>query len=68
MQVFKGEKIHNERSKITEKTMSPLLSFFLTAILPMIVFIAIGKYMGGKRMKQLGGKDSLSFGMGKSNA
>jgi len=55
-------------AKVVEQTISPLLSFFLTAVLPLIVFIAIGQYMSRKLMEQMGGKGALSFGMGKSNA
>ena len=28
-----------------EKTMSPLMSFFLTFILPILIFTALGQYM-----------------------
>jgi len=55
-------------AKVVEQTVSPVLSFLLTAVLPMVVFIAIGRYMSRKLMEQMGGKDALSFGMGKSNA
>ena len=33
-----------------------------------ILFIALGNYMGRKMMNQAGGKNSMAFGMGKSNA
>lgn len=52
---------------IVEKT-SPILSFLLTFILPMAIFIGLGQYMRKKMMQQLGGKNAMSFGMGKSNA
>ena len=51
-----------------EKTTSPLLSFLLTFILPMLIFIGIGQFLAKKFVAQAGGKDALSFGMGKSNA
>ena len=35
-------------SKDIEETMSPLLSFLLTFILPMVIFIGIGQYMRKK--------------------
>lgn len=54
--------------KNIEQTMSPLLSFLLTAILPMVIFIGLGQYMSKKLMEQAGGKNAMSFGMGKSNA
>lgn len=54
--------------KDIEKTPSPLLSFLLTFILPMLIFIGIGQFLAKKFVAQAGGKDALSFGMGKSNA
>lgn len=54
--------------KDIEKTTSPLLSFLLTFILPMLIFIGIGQLLAKKFVAQAGGKDALSFGMGKSNA
>ena len=55
-------------SKDIEEPMSPLLSIFLTWILPIIIFIGLGQYMNKKLMQHAGGKDSMMFGMGKSNA
>ncbi|MGN0297864.1 MAG: ATP-dependent zinc metalloprotease FtsH [Lachnospiraceae bacterium] len=55
-------------SKDIEKTMSPLLSIFLTVILPMLIFIGLGQYLSKKLIEQAGGKNSMAFGMGKSNA
>ncbi len=51
-----------------EKGMSPLLSFFLTFILPILIFAALGQYMAKKMMSQAGGPNAMAFGMGKSNA
>ena len=51
-----------------EKASSPLLNIFLTVILPLLIFIGLGQYMSRKLIEQAGGKDALSFGMGKSNA
>ena len=47
---------------------SPILRFLLSFVLPLVIFVALGQYMSRKMMEQMGGKDSLSFGMGKSNA
>ena len=47
---------------------SPLLLSLLTFFLPLIIFIALGQYMNKKIMEQMGGKNSMAFGMGKSNA
>lgn len=55
-------------SQNVEKSMSPLLSIFLTCILPMLIFIILGQYMSKKLIEQAGGKNSMSFGMGRSNA
>ena len=52
---------------IVEET-SPLLSFVLTWILPIIMFIAIGQLMTKKLTDKAGGPGSMMFGAGKSNA
>ena len=48
--------------------MSPLLSFLLTWVLPIAIFIGIGQYMSKKLMERAGGSNSMAFGIGKSNA
>ncbi len=55
-------------SKEIERSTSPLLSFFLTFVLPILIFIALGQYMAKKMMSQEGGPNAMAFGMGKSNA
>ena len=55
-------------SKDIEQTMSPIMSFLLTFILPMVIFVVLGQYRGRKLLEQAGGKNSMAFGMGKSNA
>ena len=57
--VFGGE--------IVEET-SPILSFLLSWIFPLVLFIGIGQFMSRKLMDKMGGPNSLSFDMGKSNA
>ena len=47
---------------------SPLLSFLLTWVMPIVIFIGIGQYMSKKLMQRAGGPNSMAFGMGKSNA
>ena len=47
---------------------SPILRFLLSFALPLVIFVALGQYMSRKLMEQMGGKNSMSFGMGKSNA
>ena len=48
--------------------MSPILSFLLSWVLPIAIFIGIGHYMSKKLMQRAGGANSMAFGMGKSNA
>ena len=52
-------------SEIVEQT-SPLLSFVLTWVLPILIFVWIGDIMSKKMMN--GGPNSLMFNMGGSNA
>ena len=44
------------------------MSFLLTWILPLLIFIAIGQFMSEKMMDRAGGANAMSFGFGKSNA
>ena len=46
----------------------PLLSFLLSWVLPIVIFVAIGQYMSRKIMKNAGGSNAMMFGVGKSNA
>ena len=57
-----------EFAKDIEQAMSPVLSYLLTLILPLVIFFLLGQFMRKKLMDQMGGKDVMSFGMGKSNA
>lgn len=52
---------------IVEPT-SPVISFLLSFVLPLAIFIGLGQYMSKKMMQQMGGKNAMTFGMGKSNA
>ena len=52
-------------SEIIEET-SPILSFLLSWILPMVIFI--GLLLSRQLMKKAGGGNSMMFNMGKSNA
>ena len=54
-------------SEIVQQT-SPLLSFFLTWVLPIIIFVWIGDIMFKNMAKSAGGPNSLMFNMGGSNA
>ena len=54
--------------QIIEQT-SPVLTFLLYWILPILIFVGIGQYMSRRLMNKAGGgPDSMIFGMGKSNA
>ena len=66
------DRLHNSdavfSSEIIEET-SPILSFLLTWILPLVIFIGLGQLMTKQLMKKAGGgPDSMMFNMGKSNA
>ena len=56
---FYGQEIQQE---------SPILSFLLTWVLPLVIFIAIGQLMSKKLMDRAGGSNAMSFGFGKSSA
>ena len=63
------ERLHAAGAKFTRvmtEPMSPLTSFFLYFLLPLLVFVGIGQYMSRRFMA--GGKNSLTFGLGKSKA
>ncbi len=65
------ERLYASGAKFTrniEKGVSPLLSFFLTFILPILIFAALGQYMAKKMMSHAGGPNAMAFGMGKSSA
>ena len=45
---------------------NPIISFLISWVLPIVIFIAIGQYMSKKLMQRAGGPNAMSFG--KSNA
>ena len=48
---------------------SPLMSFFLTWILPVVIFVALGQLLYKKMSEKMGGgPNSMMFGLGNSNA
>ena len=58
-----------EFTRVIDEPISPLWSFFLTFVLPILLFVGLGQYMNKKLMEQAGGgKNSMAFGLGKSNA
>ena len=65
------ERLHNsgaEFARVIEESTSPFWSFLLSFVLPILIFVGLGQYMNKKLMDQMGGKNAMSFGMGKSNA
>ena len=55
-------------SEIVEQA-SPLLSFLLSFVLPIVLFVWLGNVMNRKLMEKAGGANSMMFGgVGKSNA
>ena len=66
------ERLHDagaEFARVIEEPISPIWSFLLTFVLPLLIFIGLGQYLSKKLMEQAGGgKNSMAFGMGKSNA
>ena len=55
-------------TRVTQQAASPLLSFFLTFLLPILIFAALGQYLTKKMMSHAGGPNAMAFGLGKSNA
>ena len=63
------DRLHSAEVKFTKvipKETSPLLSFILMWILPLIIFIAIGQWMMKKMQNKVGGGNALSFGKSKA--
>ena len=55
-------------SEIVEQA-SPLMSFLLSFVLPIVLFVWLGNFMNKKLMEKAGGANSMMFGgVGKSNA
>ena len=52
-----------------QQTMSPVVSFLLSTIVPLLIFFGIGQYLSKKLVESAGGKNSMMFGgAGKSGA
>ena len=47
---------------------SPFVSILLSWLLPLFLFILLGRFLARRMMDRSGGSDSLMFNMGKSNA
>ncbi len=60
--------ITNFGSEIVEET-SPILTFLVSWILPIVIFVGLGQFLSKKLMdKAGGGAGAMSFNMGKSSA
>ena len=56
-------------TKQVQQTTSPVLSFLLSTLVPLLIFFGIGQYLSKKLVESAGGKNSLMFGgAGKSSA
>ena len=65
------ERLHEAGAVFSQdiaETTSPIVSFLISFVLPLAIFIGLGQYMSRKLMEQMGGKNAMSFGMGKSSA
>ncbi len=47
---------------------SPLVSFLLSWVMPIVIFVALGQILSKQLIKKAGGKNSLMFGGGSSGA
>lgn len=55
--------------RVAEKELSPIMSFLLTWVLPIVLFVAIGQWLGRRMMKSMGGMgNNPALQFGKSNA
>ena len=54
-------------SEIVEEA-SPMMSFLLTWVLPVVLIIALGQYMMKRMTDKMGGRNSMMFGSGNSGA
>ena len=56
-------------TKQVQQTTSPVLSFLLSTIVPLLIFFGIGQYLSKKLVESAGGKNSMMVGgAGKSGA
>ena len=48
--------------------MSPLMSFIVSWVLPVVLFVVLGQLLSLQLMKKMGGPNAMKFDMGKSSA
>ncbi|MBQ7875078.1 MAG: ATP-dependent zinc metalloprotease FtsH [Oscillospiraceae bacterium] len=66
-----AERLHEAGADFSPETIeeaSPIVTFIFSWILPMLIFIVFGQYMSKKMMDKMGGRNSMSFNLGNSNA
>ena len=65
------ERLHSHNVKFGSdivRPMSPFMSFLLSWVIPIGMFAGLGYMLNKRMMNQVGGPNSMMFGMGKSNA
>ena len=65
------ERLHDSGAEFTseiQEEASPIVSFLVSWVLPLVIFYAFGRLMTKMLMDRAGGSNSMMFGMGKSNA
>ncbi len=65
------ERLHASGAEFTSQIIeqaSPLASFFFSWVVPIAIFMFLGRYLSKKMMDKAGGPGSMMFNMGKSNA
>ena len=65
------ERLYESGAKFSQqivKEPSPFVSFLVSWVLPILIFIGIGQFISRQIMKKAGGQNFMMFGMGKSNA
>lgn len=63
-----AQRLYASGAEFSQIVESSVWSLLLTFVLPLVIFVGLGQYMSKKMMEQMGGKNSMAFGMGKSNA
>ena len=66
-----ADRLHASGATFTrdiEEPTSPIITILLSYILPIVIFMIIGHFINKKMAEQLGGKNSMNFNLGKSNA
>ena len=65
------ERLYNSGAKFSGEIieqMSPILSFLLSWVFPILIFFLLGQFLSKKLMDRAGGGNSMMFNLGKSQA